>query len=139
LISPINDVITFKVNEPSIFTSATFKFYYSLDEGVTIKTFQATKILNKYVNDVFDLKFDTKTIFDFKSNEVKESINGETGFKIPSKSFGYYEILLDIAHNNNSRKYMFVNSFNFLNEKEFTIFIKQTLIDSLKNFERIKF
>lgn len=139
-ITPIKNLITLDCIQPFWINKITTKFYYSFDDSPGIKTYESSDDNRIYVYQKQDISFNEKTMYDQSKNEIIPSLNGIEGFYIPKKASGYFEILISITQNENTRIYCFKKEFDFIgDEYESQIQIKQILINDLTNFERMEF
>jgi hypothetical protein len=138
---PLVDLVTITSDEPIVINAINYKFYYSIGNDPTIKTLTYICEDKQCVNDKYCIQFNQLTNYYEQSQTVNVVLNGIKGFFIPVNAVGYYEIQVQILHQNNIRNYTFTRSFSFVNSylKVDHINVKEIYINRLDNFELSEF
>jgi DNA replicative helicase MCM subunit Mcm2 (Cdc46/Mcm family) len=139
---PITYLLTLQAEQPAAIINYRANFYYSIGNENKIHEYHYENKDVLPINNSCDLNLNAITSYDDSTKEVTTNLIGNKGFYIPTRSAGYYEIVVQISQNNNVQTYCFHNNFSFTSETYYdrTINIKSIVIDSLNNnFKRMTF
>jgi hypothetical protein len=139
---PITHLMTLQVEQPAAITSYRANFYYSVGNESKIHEYHYENKDILPIDKKCDIDLNIITSYDDSTKEVITNLIGNKGFYIPTRSAGYYEVVVQIEQNNNLKTYCFHKSFSFTSETYYdrTINIKPILIDAINsNFKRMVF
>ena len=139
---PITYLLTLQTKESVTITNYRVNFYYSVGNETKIHEYHYENKDILPIIDTCDINLNVITAYDDITKDVTTNLIGNKGFYIPIRSAGYYEVITQIAQNNNIKTYCFHKNFSFSSETYYdhTINIKPIFINSINNnFKRMTF